>query len=365
MNRPRFTFCVPNLNKIKYLPACIQSILNQECGDWKCVFVDGHSTDGSWEYMQQFASDPRFILVRGQQQGMYADWNECLKYVDTDYFYFLTSDDTCYPKLISTTVKALDAHPDIDVCHFQFAFIDQDGNIITPFEKILEERLDLYCDVNKYAHRRSGLCEFMMHFVYRTLYITITSLVFRRNLIEKMKGFSTIHGFMGDYDWTMRLGLFTDVLYIPELLATWRKHEEQSTYNLYSSPHLHKNWLRIAEANLDYFAVSEKVKLLKNPLNKQYILSDLLNNYTYYLYRQIHPSKSLFSNIEYLYLFFKSDPFYFIKKSIRRLSRNRLYTYYQKKVFAYNLINKYDLKWPPVKVDIPKNKVMLSQISNT
>lgn len=191
-----------------------------------------------------------------------------------------------------------------------------------------------------------------MHFVYRTLYVTITSLVFRRNLIEKMKGFSTIHGFMGDYDWTMRLGLFTDLLYIPELLATWRKHEEQSTYNLYSSPHLHKNWLRIAEVNLDFFAISDKVKLLTNPLNKQYLLSDLVNSYTHCLYKQIRFSKSLFSNIEYLYLFLKSDPFYFIKKSIRKLSRNRLYTYYQKKVLAYNLINKYDLEWPPVKVDM-------------
>ncbi|NER52725.1 MAG: glycosyltransferase family 2 protein, partial [Symploca sp. SIO1A3] len=74
MGSPKFTFCIPNLNKIKYLPACIESMLAQDCQDWRCVFVDGYSTDGSWEYMEQFASDPRFLLLRGRQQGMYTDW---------------------------------------------------------------------------------------------------------------------------------------------------------------------------------------------------------------------------------------------------------------------------------------------------
>ena len=125
MSKPRFTFCIPNLNKIQYLPACIESMLAQDCRDWKCVFVDGYSTDGSWEYMQQFAADPRFLLLRGLKQGMYADWNECLRHVDTEYFYILTSDDTCFPELMSRTVNALDAYPNVDACHFQFCLINE------------------------------------------------------------------------------------------------------------------------------------------------------------------------------------------------------------------------------------------------
>jgi glycosyltransferase involved in cell wall biosynthesis len=315
--------------------------------------VDGYSTDGSWEYMQQFASDPRFLLLRGQQQGMYVDWNECLKYVETDYFYFLTSDDTCFPTLISTTITALDFHPDIDACHFQFDFIDLNGAVISSFEKITQSRLELYCDVNKYAHRRSGLCEFMMHFVYRTLYVTITSLAFRRNLIEKMKRFTTLHGFTGDYDWTMRLGLFTDVLYIPVSLATWRKHEGQSTYNLYSSPQLHKNWLDIAKSNLEYFAHTDKVNLLKKPVNIRQILSDLSDTYAHHLYKKICLSNSLLENTTYVYSLLKTDSFYLFKKSLKRLSENKTCTHNQKNVFAHKLINEYGLQWPPVKVEIP------------
>jgi glycosyltransferase involved in cell wall biosynthesis len=351
MNKPRFTFCVPNLNKSKYLPACIQSILQQDCSDWKCVFVDGYSTDGSWEYMQQFSSDYRFLLRQGCQQGMYADWNECLKHVDTDYFYFLTSDDTCFPSLVSTTVKALDLYPDLDACNFQFACIDERGAIILSPEQVVQEHFNVYCDVTNYAHRRSGLCEFMMHFVYPSIYMSITSLVFRSNLLEKMQGFTTLHGSVGDCDWTMRLGLFTDILYIPKLLATWRRYEEQATHNL-SSPKVSESYLTIAEDNLNRLLHMNKLRLLKKNIDRGQVLSHVADLYTARLYKQIYSSKSFFQSGKYLYLALKADPFYPIRKSLRRLSRNKLYPYFNKKDFAYQLINDYGLHWPPLQVEV-------------
>ncbi len=110
--------------------------------------------------MQQFADDHRFLLLRGLRQGMYADWNECMRHVETDYFYFLTSDDTCLPTLASTTISALDAFPDVEACHFKFAWIDETGAITRSPEDITETHFDGYSEVNRYAHLRSGMSEF-------------------------------------------------------------------------------------------------------------------------------------------------------------------------------------------------------------
>jgi glycosyltransferase involved in cell wall biosynthesis len=359
MNSPRFTFCIPNLNKMKYLPACIQSMLAQDCEDWHCVFVDGFSTDGSWEYMQQFASDPRFLILRGRQQGMYVDWNECLKYVGTDYFYFLTSDDTCFPSLVSTTIAALDAYPEIDACHFKFCHLDEDGVVIQSYEEILFE---IYRDINQYAHIRSGTCEFIMHFVYRGIYKTITSLVFRRNLITKMKGFSNLYGSHGDYDWTMRLGLFTEVLYIPKLLATWRIYDGQATPSIYdgqASPNVgfptqaHKAFLDIAKSNLDNFTRTDKALKLKKSINKNQVLSILSDAYASSWFREIISSKFRADIPLSLYIFFKKYPFYLLKVSLRRLTGNRLYPF-QVEDSAKKLIKYYGLQWPPAKVETPQ-----------
>lgn len=346
MQNPRFTFCIPNLNKIEYLPACIESLLAQDCSDWRCIFVDGYSTDGSWEYIQQFASDPRFLILRGLKQGMYADWNECLRHVKTEYFYFLTSDDTCYPALISKTTNILDAHPDVDACHFKFALIDSTGAIIRSPEEITQESFDFYVDINQHIHKRSGICEFFMHFVYDTIYRTITSLVFRSRLIPKIGGFSSQYGSAGDFDWTMRLGLLTDVLYIPELLATWRIYEGQATQNLHSSLHRRRT-LNLARSNLSLLKANGLHKLKSSTLNQRGLLLNFNDGYATSLRREMLSSKSLLNAFASLYTLLTNCPSYPLRKIINRLSQDRLFRYHGDKfAFAQSLINEYGLQCP-------------------
>lgn len=344
MSEPRFTFCIPNLNKIEFLPACIESMLAQDCPDWKCVFVDGYSTDGCWEYMQQFADDSRFLLLRGLRQGMYADWNYCLKHVDTEYFYILTSDDTCYPSLISQTLEALDKYQDVDVCHFKYALIDKRGEIIFSPEEWVKMRCPIYSESNKYMHRRSGLSEFLMHYVYGTIYTTVTSLVFRSSLLEKMQAFSTEHGSVGDYDWTMRLGAFTDVLYIPNLLATWRIYPEQATLQNTSLKSA-EGYLEISRKNLKFLLENDhrdrKHKLLLSKTKDFYISQSLKSAY----------SSGVKSIIIFLtFRLTRLDVSYPLRKIIRRLSRNKFFRY-DLNLFARQVVEKYAMVLPPEIID--------------
>ena len=340
-----------------YLPDCIRSILAQDDPNWCCVFVDGYSTDGSWEYMQQFAPDPRFRLLRGLRQGMYADWNVCLSQVETEYVYFLTSDDTCFPSLVSTTVAALDAYPHLDVCHFRFDLINELGNRVIPHQTLVETAFGIYADINQFAHIRAGISEFMMHFVYRALYQTITSLVFRHRLVEKVGGFSTNYGAIADYDWTMRLGLYTDVLYIPKLLATWRVYNGQATEDC-MLPHITAMLLAIAQKNLAQFKSSHFAQTFKQPIHDQRILADLYNEHACSLYRSIKSAQSRSQAWEYMIALFQNYPLYPIKKSLSRFFHNRLYSYQGRTAFARRLIETYGLSWLPTPVDIPSGHLV-------
>lgn len=339
---------------MKYLPFCIQSMLNQDSKNWQCVFVDGYSTDGSWEYMQQFSSDPRFLLLRGRKQGMYIDWNECLKYVDTEYFYFLTSDDTCFPELVSTTTSALDAHKDIDVCHFQFSKIDSQGKTLRTYAQIIHKQFPLYVSSMQYAHRRSGTVEFIMHCIFRSLYITITSLVFRRRIINKLGGFTNQYGSSGDYDWTMRMGLHTDVLYIPKHLATWRRtFQDQATQNPRSSEVVARG-LAIAKKNL--LDTEMHTKLTTNSIRHfevEKVISHLSYEYVLSLYSTEVQSKHLLNSLKYLYLLVKTYPKISFKNFIQALLRPKSdFLFHSRTNFASNFIDEYDLNWPPRKVHV-------------
>ena len=350
MSQPRFTFCIPNLNKIKYLPACIESVLAQDCKDWRCIIVDGYSTDGSWEYLQQFATDPRFLIRRGIRQGMYADWNECLKHVETEYFYFLPSDDTCFPALVATTTKLLDEHLDISVCHFPFSTINEFGETIKSADEMVRSKFERYAGVNQYAHRRSGLCEFMMQCIYGAMYTSMTSLVFRRNIIEKLNGFKSIYGHAGDFDWTMRLALITDFVYIPKQLATWRACENQATNEASPLEYL-ETVLTITSDNLEAFMKAEKHNHISILIRREHLLYTFLNNHAYFLLKESFQVGNLYRRYKLFHAFLSNYPSYIPKKILNRISFDFLFPRWNQASLANFYIEKCSLLWPPVQIE--------------
>jgi glycosyltransferase involved in cell wall biosynthesis len=345
MSLPRFTFCIPNLNKIKYLPDCIQGMLEQESADWCCVFVDGYSTDGSWEYMQQFRGDSRFKLLQGKRQGMYEDWNECLRNVDTEYFYFLTSDDTCFPELVGRTISALDRYPEINACHFLYSFIDEDGKTTHTPRQVIQENFPIYQKPNQSSHIRSGLCEFMMHFAYHNIYRTMTSLVMRKTLIPQLKSFSSQYGSAGDFDWTMRLCLHTDVLFIPELLATWRLYESQAT-QIAGGKQLSSDVMAAALENLDLFLDMHAGELFYKKINIGKLQSRLEDNHAASILRSVDLVDNL-PSIQYLIDLFRKYPFYIFQKLLNRFTLNLYNPYVNNDTFAMTLIAEGSFIWPP------------------
>jgi glycosyltransferase involved in cell wall biosynthesis len=354
MSSRNFTFCVPNLNKFEYLPACIDSILAQDCETWCCVFVDGYSSDGCWEYIQTFATDPRFKILRGVGDGMYADWNVCLEHVDTEYFYFLTSDDTCAPSLVSATTSILDQYPTLNVCHFKFDFITEEGEVIHQDEDWLEK--SIYRDANTYAHIRPGGFDFLMHFTYRAIYTTITSLVFRRPLIQDLQGFSSAYQSSGDFDWTMRMGLFTDVLYIPETLATWRVYQAQATRQVRRLDY-HVLSLAIAQANLQLPQVRTLEEKFGIKVHKKALLKNFLDHYASFLRKQMIHASSLKEFLEYFILILHLNPLYFLRAFTKKITLNRICSDFNPLSVSKKMIDQYKIQWPPsALLDYKKSK---------
>jgi hypothetical protein len=61
------------------------------------------------------------------------------------------------------------------------------------------------------------------------VYTSLTQLLIRRSVFDKIGLFRTDWGSEGDFEWGMRAALMCNVLHIPETLATWRIHAEQAT----------------------------------------------------------------------------------------------------------------------------------------
>ena len=230
---PTVSIIIPNLNKGEFLSECLDSIRQQTLFStnphYEILFVDGYSEDGSWEFAKHFwKDDPHVHLFQRERFGLYDAWNWGIRKARGKYVYIATSDDLIYRQCLEKSINMLEINQKIDLAAFPVDLIDKDSKII---EGLYESHpgVRFFETVNRHLHIRPGLSFLLLHFVFVTLITSITGVLIRRSLFEKAGLFSEDLGSSGDREWIMRACIHTDVLWIPEVLATLRIHEDQAT----------------------------------------------------------------------------------------------------------------------------------------
>lgn len=220
------SICLPTLNAIRFLKERIESIFAQTYSDWELIVCDSYSDDGTWEYMEQYSRDPRVRLFRVPKEGLYAGWNECLRRVRGEFIYIATADDTMRSDCLEKLVEALSCNLTCDVAVCDFDEIDAESNPVTK-EHAWHRRF--YGERLKQRHIRPRLQEFLTTLIIGTPWYTMTAVLLRARLLDRCGLFPTDIGFLGDNVWTARVALMTDVVYVPERLATFRRHGSQAS----------------------------------------------------------------------------------------------------------------------------------------
>jgi len=225
----KVSICLPVLNGKDFLRARLKSILEQTHRNLELIVCDSYSDDGSWEFFQQHRQDSRVRLAQVPREGLFAGWNECLKRVTGRYVYIATSDDTAYPHLLERLVGLLARCPEAGVAVGQFDFIDQEDRVIPPTQGIPGA---FFGEWQTRSHVRSGWADFLVHTQIGTSWTSITSALFRTDVVTKAGFFRTDVGkgeAFADRFWAMKVASLADTVYTPEKVATWRVHPDQAS----------------------------------------------------------------------------------------------------------------------------------------
>lgn len=231
---PMISICLPNLNQQQFLDERLKSIQFQTFASWECVICDNYSDDGSWEIIRDFSTrDSRFHVFQAPREGMYANWNNCVQKATGEFIYMATSDDTMESDCLEKMVAVLQEHPDCDICQCGLQMIDREGRPMTGengelcWEKLANA--SFYGDVLQKRHVRKAPYDGLVALAYGTAWTSMTQVLIRRTLFEKVGLFPTEWGAIGDAAWQMKAGLVANVTFIPEKLATWRYYEGQGS----------------------------------------------------------------------------------------------------------------------------------------
>ncbi len=103
---PLISVLIPVLNGAVYLSDCLDSILSQTIQSWECIVVDDHSTDQTWEILQEYQDcDPRIKCYRSEGRGITPALRTAYQMSRGDYLTRMDADDLMLPQKLSILLE--------------------------------------------------------------------------------------------------------------------------------------------------------------------------------------------------------------------------------------------------------------------
>ncbi|BDB42999.1 hypothetical protein IWGMT90018_34450 [Mycobacterium kiyosense] len=95
---PEFSIIIPTFNVMSTLRACLNSIAVQTFRSFEVVLVDGGSTDGTMDVVENYRASfgQRLILHSGPDKGPYDAMNRGVGMASGAWLFFLGADDALY-----------------------------------------------------------------------------------------------------------------------------------------------------------------------------------------------------------------------------------------------------------------------------
>lgn len=204
-NGPLVSVVTPSYNMAAFLRATIESVLSQDYPRVEYIVVDGGSPDGTLELLQQY--EGRLQYTSSPDEGPADAIHRGFMRAHGDILAWLNADDTYEKGAISSAVRYLMAHPEVDVVYGEGYWIDEAGTRIGsyPTMPFTERALSEDCFICQPA-------TFMRASAYRTC-----SLDARLSLSF-------------DYDlWIRMAAQRSQFAYLPQHLANSRMHSSCKT----------------------------------------------------------------------------------------------------------------------------------------
>ena len=124
----KLSIIISVLNARAVVESCIISILNQNYKDFELIIIDGGSTDGTVEILENY-SDRISFWISEKDTGIYNAWNKALARASGEWICFIGSDDILLPNsLTKLMVKA--EYPKVNFISSRVMMVDNDGEEI-------------------------------------------------------------------------------------------------------------------------------------------------------------------------------------------------------------------------------------------
>lgn len=142
---PKVSVIIPVYNVEKYLPECLDSVLNQTLNDIEIICIEDGSSDSSLLLLRQYEkTDSRIKVYENNcNMGLSYSRNKGLKMAQGHYIYFLDSDDMITKDALELLYRCAEGEK-TDVIYFNAELIYENGDLAIKHSDYIAEYKRIY-----------------------------------------------------------------------------------------------------------------------------------------------------------------------------------------------------------------------------
>lgn len=148
----KVSIIVPIYNTAKYLPKCLDSIINQTHQNLEIILVDDGSTDDSKKIADRYTKkDKRVKVIHQKNQGQSAARNTGLSKATGDYISFIDADDEIKKSFIQNLLSTYSDNTSLSVCGIHYKRLRQ------------KTTNDVYINTLRSRHKRESKAAYILY----------------------------------------------------------------------------------------------------------------------------------------------------------------------------------------------------------
>lgn len=207
-SKPLISIVLPTYNRAKFLPQCINSVINQDYQNWELLIIDNNSTDDTDLVIEKFV-DSRVKLFKINNEGLIGrSRNLGIKHSKGEWIAFLDSDDWWLENKLTKTLDACTNYTDLIFHDLRIAF---------------DEKISFFHKVKGWSLRTPVLEDLLI----RGNAIANSSVMVRKSVLTKageINEESEINPCVDYNTWLKVAAVTNSFVYISNALGVYRVH---------------------------------------------------------------------------------------------------------------------------------------------
>lgn len=234
----KISVVIPLYNKARNIRATLESVRAQTFPAFEIIVINDGSTDQSVAIVQNM-NLPNLRLISQENQGAAAARNTGIKAAKGDFVALLDADDFWYPSYLSE-INALILKFPKETVFATAVEVEKKNKIFPSIYSIMD------CEANQ------NYCLNYFSASLKASLLTSSSVVFRKNICEKIGYFNTDYASGQDTDFWIRIGLHFRVVFSSKILVR---------YNYIPNSLSHRSTTLNTKPNFDRYRSLEKDNL--------------------------------------------------------------------------------------------------------